>query len=37
MNFNSPLFDRIRIRPTCEEPAKSMDHTLADAVYDYQI
>jgi serine O-acetyltransferase len=23
--------------PTCEEPAKSMDHTLADAVYDYQI
>jgi serine O-acetyltransferase len=23
--------------PTCEEPAKSMDHTLADAVYDYVI
>jgi serine O-acetyltransferase len=23
--------------PTCEEPAKSMDHTLADSVYDYVI
>jgi len=23
--------------PTCEEPAKSMDHTLADTVYDYVI
>ena len=23
--------------PTCDEPAKSMDHTLADAVYDYVI
>lgn len=23
--------------PTCEEPAKSMDHTLADVVYDYVI
>jgi serine O-acetyltransferase len=23
--------------PTCEEPAKSMDHTLADDVYDYVI
>ncbi|MBA3810553.1 MAG: serine O-acetyltransferase [Caulobacteraceae bacterium] len=23
--------------PTCEEPAKSMDHTLADAAYDYVI
>ena len=23
--------------PTCEEPAKSMDHTLADVVYDYMI
>jgi serine O-acetyltransferase len=23
--------------PTCEEPAKSMDHTLAQAVYDYVI
>ena len=23
--------------PTCAEPAKSMDHTLADAVYDYVI
>jgi len=23
--------------PTCEEPARSMDHTLADAVYDYVI
>lgn len=23
--------------PTCEEPAKSMDHTLAEAVYDYVI
>jgi len=23
--------------PTCEEPAKSMDHTLADAVYNYAI
>jgi serine O-acetyltransferase len=23
--------------PTCEEPAKSMDHTLAAAVYDYVI
>jgi len=23
--------------PTCEEPSKSMDHTLADAVYDYVI
>jgi serine O-acetyltransferase len=23
--------------PTCDEPAKSMDHTLADVVYDYVI
>ena len=23
--------------PTCEEPARSMDHTLADEVYDYVI
>jgi len=23
--------------PTCEEPARTMDHTLADAVYDYVI
>lgn len=23
--------------PTCEEPAKSMDHTLAEVVYDYVI
>jgi serine O-acetyltransferase len=23
--------------PTCEQPAKSMDHTLAEAVYDYVI
>ena len=23
--------------PTCEEPARSMDHTLAEAVYDYSI
>ncbi|ATQ42090.1 serine O-acetyltransferase [Caulobacter mirabilis] len=23
--------------PTCEEPAKTMDHTLADVVYDYVI
>ena len=23
--------------PTCEEPARSMDHTLADVVYDYMI
>ncbi|MET0336781.1 MAG: serine O-acetyltransferase [Caulobacter sp.] len=23
--------------PTCEEPAKTMDHTLADTVYDYSI
>ena len=23
--------------PTCEEPARSMDHTLADVVYDYSI
>ncbi len=23
--------------PTCEEPSKSMDHTLAEAVYDYVI
>ncbi len=23
--------------PTCDEPAKSMDHTLADAAYDYVI
>jgi serine O-acetyltransferase len=23
--------------PTCQEPARSMDHTLADAVYDYVI
>jgi serine O-acetyltransferase len=23
--------------PTCEEPARSMDHTLADIVYDYVI
>jgi serine O-acetyltransferase len=23
--------------PTCEEPARSMDHTLADEIYDYQI
>ncbi len=23
--------------PTCEEPAKTMDHTLADTVYDYVI
>src|SRR5580692_10112249 len=23
--------------PTCEEPAKSMDHTLAEAAYDYVI
>jgi len=23
--------------PTCEEPAKTMDHTLAEAVYDYVI
>jgi serine O-acetyltransferase len=23
--------------PTCEEPAKSMDHTLAETVYDYVI
>jgi serine O-acetyltransferase len=23
--------------PTCEDPAKSMDHTLAEAVYDYVI
>ena len=23
--------------PTCDEPAKSMDHSLADAVYDYVI
>jgi serine O-acetyltransferase len=23
--------------PTCSQPAKSMDHTLADAVYDYVI
>jgi serine O-acetyltransferase len=23
--------------PTCPEPARSMDHTLADAVYDYVI
>jgi serine O-acetyltransferase len=23
--------------PTCAEPARSMDHTLADAVYDYVI
>ena len=23
--------------PTCDEPARSMDHTLADAVYDYVI
>ena len=23
--------------PTCEEPARSMDHTLADDVYDYVI
>jgi serine O-acetyltransferase len=23
--------------PTCEEPARSMDHTLAEAVYDYVI
>jgi serine O-acetyltransferase len=23
--------------PTCEQPAKSMDHTLAEAAYDYVI
>ena len=23
--------------PTCEEPARTMDHTLADVVYDYVI
>ena len=23
--------------PTCEEPAKSMDHTLSQAAYDYVI
>ncbi len=23
--------------PNCEEPARTMDHTLADVVYDYQI
>ncbi|HUO21650.1 MAG TPA: serine O-acetyltransferase, partial [Caulobacteraceae bacterium] len=23
--------------PTCNEPARSMDHTLADVVYDYVI
>jgi serine O-acetyltransferase len=23
--------------PTCDEPAKSMDHTLPSALYDYQI
>jgi serine O-acetyltransferase len=23
--------------PTCSEPARSMDQTLADAVYDYVI
>jgi serine O-acetyltransferase len=23
--------------PTCDEPAKSMDHTLAEVVYDYVI
>jgi serine O-acetyltransferase len=23
--------------PTCETPARSMDHTLADEIYDYQI
>ena len=23
--------------PTCEEPARTMDHTLADVVYDYSI
>ena len=23
--------------PTCEEPARSMDHTLAEAIYDYVI
>jgi len=23
--------------PTCAEPARSMDHTLADVVYDYVI
>jgi serine O-acetyltransferase len=23
--------------PTCEEPARSMDHTLAEEVYDYVI
>jgi serine O-acetyltransferase len=23
--------------PTCEEPARSMDHTLAEVVYDYVI
>jgi serine O-acetyltransferase len=23
--------------PTCEEPARTMDHTLAEAVYDYVI
>ena len=23
--------------PTCDEPARSMDHTLAEAVYDYVI
>ena len=28
---------RLVICPTCEEPARSMDHTLADAVYDYVI
>jgi DnaJ domain len=25
MNFNSPLFDRIRIRPTCEEPGEARE------------
>lgn len=28
---------RIMNCPTCEEPARSMDHTLADIVYDYVI
>ena len=23
--------------PTCDEPARTMDHTLADVVYDYVI
>jgi serine O-acetyltransferase len=23
--------------PTCEEPAKTMDHTLAETVYSYEI